>query len=198
MSSGICIKCGVWRETIHKDHIIPKCLKIDKGEDPDKDNIQLLCANCHEEKTAVDKESPEYIAYFRKKYWDDPEWIKAVRISAIAFNNTEEAKLACGERAKERWSNPEFKSSVTQAVAIAKANWTLEEYESWKHSISKAKSGQKRSPEQIEASIAPQRGRKHPPDCNHCKSLRGRPKRCSLCKEIGHSSKNCQSSLGIT
>lgn len=48
--SGTCVFCGVWRRSLHHDHIVPKW----KGGSDDDWNIQLLCANCHEDKTRVD------------------------------------------------------------------------------------------------------------------------------------------------
>jgi len=47
---GNCSKCGIWRDGLHRDHIIPKF----KGGTEDADNIQLLCANCHQDKSHLD------------------------------------------------------------------------------------------------------------------------------------------------
>lgn len=49
-NSGNCVKCGIWRRSLHRDHIVPKY----KGGLDDASNIQMLCANCHEDKTAED------------------------------------------------------------------------------------------------------------------------------------------------
>lgn len=48
--SGNCEKCGIWRRSLHREHIIPRF----KGGSDDQDNIQWLCANCHEDKTRED------------------------------------------------------------------------------------------------------------------------------------------------
>lgn len=48
--SGNCEKCGTWRMSLHRDHIVPRF----KGGTDDADNIQLICANCHEDKTRRD------------------------------------------------------------------------------------------------------------------------------------------------
>ena len=57
---GICSMCGIERR-MHRDHIVPRAL----GGSDDPDNIQLLCANCHEDKTAEDNRLisnlPEYL-----------------------------------------------------------------------------------------------------------------------------------------
>ena len=51
MPSGNCKLCGIYREFLHRDHVIPKC----KGGPNTPDNIQLICANCHQDKTRVDR-----------------------------------------------------------------------------------------------------------------------------------------------
>lgn len=48
--SGACVKCAAWRYSLHRDHIVPKF----KGGSDTAENIQLLCANCHEDKTRAD------------------------------------------------------------------------------------------------------------------------------------------------
>ena len=47
---GNCPKCGVLRKTLHRDHILARC----NGGLDTPENIQLLCANCHEDKTGED------------------------------------------------------------------------------------------------------------------------------------------------
>jgi 5-methylcytosine-specific restriction endonuclease McrA len=42
--------CGIWRRSLHRDHIVPKF----KGGGNEPENIQLICANCHEDKTVMD------------------------------------------------------------------------------------------------------------------------------------------------
>lgn len=48
--SGHCVKCGTWRRSLHRDHIKPRAL----GGSSELSNIQLLCANCHQDKTFED------------------------------------------------------------------------------------------------------------------------------------------------
>lgn len=47
---GNCAACGIERQSLHRDHIVPKY----KGGIDDESNIQYLCANCHEDKTKID------------------------------------------------------------------------------------------------------------------------------------------------
>ena len=49
-NSGFCQECGRWRDTLHRDHIVPRW----KGGPDTPDNIQFVCANCHEDKTRED------------------------------------------------------------------------------------------------------------------------------------------------
>ena len=48
--SGNCPKCGSWRQSLHRDHILPKY----KGGSDAEDNVQYICANCHEDKSRLD------------------------------------------------------------------------------------------------------------------------------------------------
>jgi hypothetical protein len=61
--SGNCAKCSTWRQSLHRDHIIPKFL----GGSDDPSNIQLLCANCHEDKTRDDLTGIPLSAAARRK-----------------------------------------------------------------------------------------------------------------------------------
>jgi len=48
--SGDCVLCGTWRQSLHRDHIVPKF----KGGSDEPSNWQFICANCHEDKTRLD------------------------------------------------------------------------------------------------------------------------------------------------
>lgn len=56
--SGNCPKCGAFRQRLQKDHIVPRWKARMCGWSSDQynapDNIQLLCANCHEDKTLAE------------------------------------------------------------------------------------------------------------------------------------------------
>lgn len=47
---GPCDRCGIWRASLHRDHIIPRA----QGGSNEPSNIQRLCANCHQDKTIED------------------------------------------------------------------------------------------------------------------------------------------------
>jgi len=54
--TGHCSKCGTWRFSLHRDHIIPRW----KGGSDDEFNIQYICANCHEDKTRDDLKGHQF------------------------------------------------------------------------------------------------------------------------------------------
>jgi hypothetical protein len=49
--SGNCAICGIWRKILCRDRIVPGCL----GGKYETLNIQWLCANCHQDKTASEQ-----------------------------------------------------------------------------------------------------------------------------------------------
>jgi len=49
--SGTCPQCGTWRYSLHRDHIVPKF----KGGSDDTSNHQYICANCHEDKSRIER-----------------------------------------------------------------------------------------------------------------------------------------------
>ena len=48
--SGNCKICGIWRRVLHRDHVVPR----HKGGTSEMSNIQLICANCHQDKTEIE------------------------------------------------------------------------------------------------------------------------------------------------
>jgi 5-methylcytosine-specific restriction endonuclease McrA len=68
--SGYCKHCGIWRKSLHRDHIIPKC----KGGIEDPSNYQYLCANCHEDKTRQDLTG---ITHDNRRKLSDPFYVGA-------------------------------------------------------------------------------------------------------------------------
>lgn len=57
-TAGNCQKCRTWRPQRQRDHIVPKRVAFLRGwtkEQTDApENIQFLCANCHEDKTRAE------------------------------------------------------------------------------------------------------------------------------------------------
>lgn len=60
--SGYCPKCGTWRYSLHRDHVVPKF----KGGSDDESNVQYICANCHEDKSREERTGDSTIA---RKTW---------------------------------------------------------------------------------------------------------------------------------
>ncbi len=48
--TGNCPLCGIWRNRLVIDHIIPR----HKGGTHERSNLQFICANCHQDKTEVE------------------------------------------------------------------------------------------------------------------------------------------------
>ena len=99
--SGECVKCGIWRQSLHRDHIIPKF----KGGTDDHLNIQRLCANCHEDKTREDEKDPEYRAL-------QSAGLAKRRAGMMGPKYQQNAKAA----AKLRWKDPLFRAAVLGAL----------------------------------------------------------------------------------
>jgi len=62
MPAGRCEHCGLYRQYLHRDHIVPKWAG---GRDVPS-NWQNLCANCHEDKTWQEQKSPAYRKFMAK------------------------------------------------------------------------------------------------------------------------------------
>ena len=101
-NSGFCQECGAWRDSLHRDHGVPRW----KGGGDDEDNIQYLCANCHEEKTRVDlmgrRNSDEAIA--RSKAFH------------IGRKRTPEAKERMSEAARGKEISADTRASISASL----------------------------------------------------------------------------------
>lgn len=72
MKSGNCKICGVWRQHLDTDHIIPKF----QGGTDEPSNIQFICQNCHTDKSIKEQQERVFTAEHRaeisargKAYW---------------------------------------------------------------------------------------------------------------------------------
>lgn len=61
--AGDCAECGTYRKSLHRDHRVP----LWNGGADDESNISWICANCHEDKTSAEMQTPEWKAYCRRK-----------------------------------------------------------------------------------------------------------------------------------
>lgn len=97
MSSGNCAICGTYRETLHRDHIKPKWA----GGNNNPENIQLICANCHEDKTIKEIQMDEYHNFLSNKSYQiyGPGGRKRYRINQKGEYNSQ-AKITL-EQVKE-------------------------------------------------------------------------------------------------
>ena len=108
--SGLCIKCGAFRQSLHRDHIKPRAL--DGNDKPS--NIQYLCANCHEDKSRIDMSS--IMKKVRANSKTKKSWNAATK-AALARPDVR-AKRSAAIRAS--WT---FERKAKQSAA-AKITWT--------------------------------------------------------------------------
>jgi len=131
--SGNCVKCGTYRVSLHRDHIVPKSL----GGSDEPDNIQLLCANCHQDKTTIDvgiiQNTPAFSAARsarKKAEWAKPEFRQKM---LTAFDLQKRS-----ERGKSFWNDLEYRAKqkatrgtpeyAAKRSAIVTALWQNPEY----------------------------------------------------------------------
>jgi len=124
--SGFCPECGAWRDSLHRDHVVPRW----KGGGDDEDNIQYLCANCHEEKTRVDltgrRNSDEAIARTRAKNTGQKRTAEArEKMSESALGKTyslqTRAKIASALKGRKRPAEVYAKAKRTLDAIKAQA-----------------------------------------------------------------------------
>lgn len=117
--SGNCGLCGTFRETLHKDHVIPKWA----GGVDDNSNWQYICANCHEDKTRRENSSPEFKAIVAARH-KGHKWTDAQRTAHSARQlgkprgsyKNKGRPLSLEHRAKvaAAWQTPEARERVRQ------------------------------------------------------------------------------------
>jgi superfamily II helicase len=100
--SGKCPLCGTFRERLQKDRIVPAM----HGGTYAPENVQYICANCHEDKTRKELRERKTTAETRAKL---SRALKGKRV-------TENAKRLISERQKANW-----KGNETRREALSKS-----------------------------------------------------------------------------
>lgn len=99
---GFCPECGAWRDSLHRDHILPRW----KGGDDSPENIQWICANCHEDKTRLDLMGRRNSA----------EAIASMRAKNTGQKRTAEAREKMSEAALGRELTPDTRAKISAAL----------------------------------------------------------------------------------
>lgn len=90
--SGYCITCGIFREVLHRDHVVPKwCGGLDE-----ESNVQYICANCHQDKTLSEIRSTDYRNYCKKRNKD--AWVEGRNTGSTGQRGSD---YTCAEKSKE-------------------------------------------------------------------------------------------------
>ena len=116
--SGDCAICGIYRYSLHRDHIVPRWkfkYGLVEGDPTDPANFQYLCANCHEDKTREEFLSDEYrrIAVARVGLYTD-EYRERQRQDRLGKQHTSEARAKIGAYARNR--PPEVREKLRQGA----------------------------------------------------------------------------------
>lgn len=112
--SGPCAKCDTFRERLQCDHVIPRW----KGGSDEPENLQFLCANCHEDKTRAElrerhlgrKHSADHVAKIarantgQKRTPEQRERMRAAAIETAKRRGPEHFRAMRAKRAGHPWS----------------------------------------------------------------------------------------------
>jgi hypothetical protein len=139
--SGECTFCGCYRPRLHRDHIIPKWM----GGASSADNIQLLCANCHEDKTYIEAQLPEYKQRMSDRHRGkvvsdatraklsaaarlrvlDPAYMEQLRTRGIGRSPSPETRERISAAGVARFSDPAARLAIATS---GRANWADPDY----------------------------------------------------------------------
>ena len=113
--AGHCLKCGIFREALHRDHIIPKW----NGGEDEESNVQYICSNCHDDKTRAEHRTPEYRAGRRqeqRKRWENPqEHVKASLKMLERYEDPAEREKARVRGVQHYENNPDAREKQRKA-----------------------------------------------------------------------------------
>lgn len=114
--SGLCPKCGTYRQVLHRDHVIPKW----KGGLDEPSNWQYLCANCHEDKSIAESRSEEAREKRRRDHVGkkrSPETCAKLAALMLGKKHSAETKAKIGAKSRgRRWvMSPEGRANVSRA-----------------------------------------------------------------------------------
>lgn len=112
---GPCPRCGTYRRTLHMDHILPRAL----GGSNDASNLQLLCANCHEDKTfaeaAAIANDPQVRAR-RDQVRRTPEYRETARQRSLGVHPSAETRARMRDAQLGRVQSPEHRARISAAL----------------------------------------------------------------------------------
>lgn len=111
--SGDCPLCGTFRSRLQKDHITPKF----KGGLDTPENIQYICANCHQDKSAIENKEKARMS------WANPESRKRLveGISAglkRSYSRNPAKRAAVKSSNQKRAIDPEFRQKYPKEYRI--------------------------------------------------------------------------------
>ena len=90
---GTCAKCGVERDYLQRDHIVPKYL----GGLDELSNIQMLCPNCHADKSRLESSTAS------KRWPGAVEHRAKLRAEAIGRPLSAEHRAKISAAQRKRW-----------------------------------------------------------------------------------------------
>lgn len=103
--SGCCVLCGIWRPVLHRDHIVPK----HRGGGNESSNIQEICANCHQDKTAI-----ELTLVLKGRRCSDETKAK-ISAANKGHSVSEETRAKISAAAKAALASPEMRRRLSES-----------------------------------------------------------------------------------
>jgi HNH endonuclease/NUMOD3 motif len=111
--NGNCAVCGIYREVLQRDHIVPRHMARKLGwtkEQTDApENIQRLCANCHQDKTLAE------VAAVNKGRVASTDTRRKLAAVNVGRKHTEATRLAMHKRHRSYRRTPEHQAKLNAA-----------------------------------------------------------------------------------